>query len=142
MEQTPETDNPFMLMIDPQQVLRVLNDLVVMPGEREQGIYASMCHCIVHPDGRALILTDGILRTRYREGFSTPTLMTPGEVYRLEIDLVATSKDATTTQRIAELKRLANAFDKKIAPRQQAGAIEKYFKSAAALLRGVIQSTT
>ena len=57
-------------------------------------------------------------------------------------DLVATSKDATTTQRVAELKRLANAFDKKIAPRQQAGAIEKYFKSAAALLRGVIQSTT
>ena len=57
-------------------------------------------------------------------------------------DLVATPKDATTTQRVAELKRLANAFDKKIAPRQQAGAIEKYFKSAAALLRGVIQSTT
>ena len=57
-------------------------------------------------------------------------------------DLVGTSKDATTTQRVAELRRLANAFDKKIAPRQQAGALEKYFKSAAALLRGVIQSTT
>ncbi|NBQ88919.1 MAG: hypothetical protein EBU07_15905 [Betaproteobacteria bacterium] len=24
MEQTPETDNPFMLMIDPQQVLRTM----------------------------------------------------------------------------------------------------------------------
>lgn len=45
----------------------------------------------VHPDGRALILTDGILRARYREGFTQQKLMVPGEVYRLEIDLVATS---------------------------------------------------
>ncbi len=45
----------------------------------------------VHPDGTALILTDGILRARYRESLSSPQLMTPGEVYRLEIDLVATS---------------------------------------------------
>jgi len=45
----------------------------------------------VHPDGTALILTDGILRARYRESLSTQKLMTPGEVYRLEIDLVATA---------------------------------------------------
>lgn len=45
----------------------------------------------VYPDGRALILTDGILRVRYRDGFEKPELMTPGEVYRLEIDLVATA---------------------------------------------------
>ena len=45
----------------------------------------------VHPDGTALVLTDGILRARYRESLSSPQLMTPGEVYRLEIDLVATS---------------------------------------------------
>lgn len=45
----------------------------------------------VHPDGRAMILTDGILRARYREGLDRQVLMTPGEVYRLEIDLVATS---------------------------------------------------
>ena len=45
----------------------------------------------VHPDGRAFILSDGILRARYRESLSRPQLMTPGEVYRLEIDLVATS---------------------------------------------------
>ena len=45
----------------------------------------------VDPNGRALILTDGILRARYREGFSTPKFLTPGEVYRLEIDLVATA---------------------------------------------------
>ena len=45
----------------------------------------------VYPDGRALLLTDGILRARYRDGFDRPALMTPGETYRLEIDLVATS---------------------------------------------------
>lgn len=45
----------------------------------------------VHPDGRAMLLTDGILRARYRESLSAPRLMQTGEVYRLEIDLVATS---------------------------------------------------
>jgi uncharacterized protein len=45
----------------------------------------------VSPDGRAMILTDGILRARYRESFSAPKLLTPREVYRLEIDLVATA---------------------------------------------------
>ena len=45
----------------------------------------------VHPDGSAMLLTDGILRARYREGLDRQVLMTPGEVYRLEIDLVATS---------------------------------------------------
>jgi len=45
----------------------------------------------VHPDGRAMLLTDGILRARYRDGFDRPCLMTPGKVYRLEIDLVATA---------------------------------------------------
>jgi len=45
----------------------------------------------VHPDGTALILTDGILRARYRESLSTQKLLTPGEVYRIEIDLVATA---------------------------------------------------
>ncbi|MBK6659006.1 MAG: CocE/NonD family hydrolase [Proteobacteria bacterium] len=45
----------------------------------------------VHPDGRAMILTDGILRARYRESLSTPTLMQPGTVYELVIDMIATA---------------------------------------------------
>jgi len=45
----------------------------------------------VHPDGRAMLLTDGILRARYRHGLSTPQPLVPGEVVRLEVDLVATS---------------------------------------------------
>ena len=45
----------------------------------------------VHPDGRAVILTEGILRVRYRHSLSEAQLMTPGEVYRLTIDLWATA---------------------------------------------------
>src|SRR5947209_11802697 len=45
----------------------------------------------VYPDGRAEILTDGILRARYRESFSEPTLLEPGQIYELHLDLWATS---------------------------------------------------
>jgi hypothetical protein len=47
--------------------------------------------CDVYPDGRAMILTDGILRARYRESFTAPRPLRAGEIYRLEIDLVATA---------------------------------------------------
>jgi putative CocE/NonD family hydrolase len=45
----------------------------------------------VHPDGRAELLTDGIIRARYRESIEQPVLMEPGLVYELRIDLGATS---------------------------------------------------
>ncbi|MBV9227984.1 MAG: CocE/NonD family hydrolase [Chloroflexi bacterium] len=45
----------------------------------------------VYPDGRALILTDGILRARYRNSYSQVELLEPGTVYELHIDLVATA---------------------------------------------------
>jgi len=45
----------------------------------------------VHPDGRAFNLCDGIIRARYRESRSNLSLITPGQVYRYEIDLWVTS---------------------------------------------------
>jgi putative CocE/NonD family hydrolase len=45
----------------------------------------------VAPDGFAQNLTEGILRARYRNSQETPTLMTPGQVYKLTLDLWATS---------------------------------------------------
>ncbi len=45
----------------------------------------------VYPDGRAEILTDGILRVRYRESLTAPVLMEPGCVYELRIDVGATA---------------------------------------------------
>ncbi|MGE0170365.1 CocE/NonD family hydrolase [Nocardioides sp.] len=43
----------------------------------------------VFPDGRAIGISDGILRMRYRNTFAQPELMTPGVHYQIEIDLVA-----------------------------------------------------
>jgi putative CocE/NonD family hydrolase len=45
----------------------------------------------VHPDGRATILTEGILRARYRSSTTTAELLEPGEVYELTIDMWATA---------------------------------------------------
>lgn len=45
----------------------------------------------VYPDGRALYLTDGILRARYRNSLSEPYLLEPGQTYELTIDLALTS---------------------------------------------------
>ena len=45
----------------------------------------------VFPDGTARALTDGILRTRYRESRTTPKMLTPNQPVELTIDLGATS---------------------------------------------------
>ena len=45
----------------------------------------------VHPDGRAVLITEGLLRTRYRHSIEAPELMEPGEVYRLTVRLWETS---------------------------------------------------
>lgn len=45
----------------------------------------------VAPDGFARNVTGGILRARYRNSMEKPEFMTPGQVYKLEIDMWATS---------------------------------------------------
>ena len=45
----------------------------------------------VFPDGRAMALSEGILRMRYRESLAEPELMSPGEVYEITIDGGVTS---------------------------------------------------
>jgi putative CocE/NonD family hydrolase len=45
----------------------------------------------VSPDGSAINIAEGILRAKYRDSQETPTLLTPGKVYSLAIDLWATS---------------------------------------------------
>ena len=46
----------------------------------------------VWPDGRALSVTDGIVRARYRDGTGRASPVTPGQVHEYTIDLVATSQ--------------------------------------------------
>jgi putative CocE/NonD family hydrolase len=41
----------------------------------------------VHPDGRAICLTDGVIRARFRHGWEDPSPLADGEVARLRIDL-------------------------------------------------------
>ena len=44
-----------------------------------------------YPDGYAMNLSDSILRVRYRDTFEKATLMQPGEIYEITIDLPPTS---------------------------------------------------
>ena len=41
----------------------------------------------VHPDGKAVMLTEGIMRARFRESLENPTLIEPGRVYELQVDM-------------------------------------------------------
>ena len=45
----------------------------------------------VSPDGFAMNLTDGILRMRYRDSQEKPELMNPEQIYKVTVDLWATS---------------------------------------------------
>jgi len=54
----------------------------------------------VYPDGRAFNIQEGALRMRHREGLSKKVLMTPGEVYEIELDLHASSNYYAAGHRI------------------------------------------
>jgi uncharacterized protein len=43
--------------------------------------------CEVHPDGRSINLQEGIVRARYRESQSEPSLLEPDRIYRYDISL-------------------------------------------------------
>jgi uncharacterized protein len=45
----------------------------------------------VYPDGRAILLCDGIQRMRYRRGLDDPVLMRQAEVYEITLGLVTTA---------------------------------------------------
>jgi putative CocE/NonD family hydrolase len=47
--------------------------------------------CDVYPDGRSMLICDGIQRARHRESDYLPSLLIPGQVYALTVDLWATS---------------------------------------------------
>ena len=47
--------------------------------------------CDVHPDGRSMLICDGIQRGRYRESPFRSALLEPGTVYEIRVDMWATS---------------------------------------------------
>ena len=56
--------------------------------------------CDVYPDGRSMLVTDGILRARYHKSFEKESLLEPGRVYELNVDLWSTSLVFNTGHRI------------------------------------------
>jgi len=65
--------------------------------------------CDVYPDGRSMLVCDGILQARYRESTSSPTLMIPGSVYCFWIDLWSTSLAFNSGHRIRVAISSSNA---------------------------------
>jgi predicted acyl esterase len=45
----------------------------------------------VYPDGRSMLVTDGVLRARFRESFEREELLEPGKVYEITVDLWSTA---------------------------------------------------
>jgi hypothetical protein len=82
----------------------------------------------VGPDGFAQNLTEGIIRARYRESQEKPELMSPGEIYKFNIDLWSTS----CVFRKGHLLRLEISssnfprFDRNLNTGEEAGAAQRY----------------
>jgi uncharacterized protein len=62
-------------------------ELYVSSSAKDTDIVAKLVD--VFPDGRALNIQEGALRLRYRDSFVAPQLMTPGQVYRVSVDMRA-----------------------------------------------------
>src|SRR4051812_20555829 len=86
-----------------------LPEAVVVIGPVKAILYASssapdtdwrVLLCDVAPDGKSRKICDGILRARYRSSLEREELMQPGQVYRFEIDLVATAQSFLPGHRI------------------------------------------
>ena len=56
--------------------------------------------CDVWPDGRSILVCDGILRARYRGSQTDPSLLEPGQVYRFEVNMRATAQTFLAGHRI------------------------------------------
>ena len=55
----------------------------------------------VTPGGNARLLSDGVVRARFRNGLNSPQFIEPGKVYRYVIDLWFTSNEFQTGHRMA-----------------------------------------
>jgi hypothetical protein len=63
----------------------------------------------VYPDGRSMLVTDGILRARFRKSFGKEEFLEPAKVYDLTVDLWSTSLVFNKGHRIRVLITSSNA---------------------------------
>lgn len=104
---TPDPSNPDSLGIGAEDQLPaeldtitfttdVLTEATEVTGHIRATIYAAT-DCVdtdwvvrlsdVTPDGKSIVVADGIQRARYRESDFNPTLVEPGEIYAYDVDL-------------------------------------------------------
>lgn len=60
-------------------------ELFVASNRRDTDFAVRLCE--VYPDGRSMLLTQGIRRMRFRNSYTTESLLTPGQVYQVVIEL-------------------------------------------------------
>jgi hypothetical protein len=80
---TPVLDQPVEILGYPRAILYVDASVEVLT------FVARLCD--VAPDGSSALVTKGVLNATHRESHSTPTALTPGQQYELEVALDATS---------------------------------------------------
>jgi len=77
-------------LADPLEVTGRVKVILYATSDREDTDFTAKL-TDVYPDGRSMLLADGIIRARYHRSLSEPELLEPGQVYELEIDLWSTS---------------------------------------------------
>src|SRR5438105_14642503 len=63
----------------------------------------------IYPDGRSMLVTDGILRARYRRSFAQQEFLEAGKIYELTVDLWSTSLIFNKGHRIRVVVSSSNA---------------------------------
>jgi putative CocE/NonD family hydrolase len=91
----------------------------------------------VHPDGRAELVTDGILRMRFRDSFARPRPLLPGEVYEIEVDMRATAIVLAGGHRIG-LEVSSSNFPRFDANTNTGGVIAAEYESAVVVARNTV----
>jgi len=95
-DQRPVEDRPDVLLFTSQK----LRNPVEVTGPVKVKLWASSTAtdtdftaklCDVYPDGRSMIVLDGIIRARHRNSMEKSELMEPAKTYEFEIDLWSTS---------------------------------------------------
>jgi putative CocE/NonD family hydrolase len=92
MDQRPVESRPDVLLFDSEPLekpLEVTAKLFVSSDCPDTDFTVKLCD--VHPDGRSLLVTDGIRRVSLRSGYEQHEPLQAGEVYELEVDLWSTS---------------------------------------------------
>jgi hypothetical protein len=90
----------------------------------------------VGPDGFAQNLTEGIIRARYRDSQEKPTLMVPGQVYKVTVDLWSTSNlfRAGHSLRLEVSSSNFPRFDRNLNTGESAAVGQKYVSATNTIL--------